>query len=56
MMEGSKLAAHAELQFKARLPGGNVMNKEGAFEGFRSPCRPAPSPQRRLTSASITPL
>ncbi|MFM4844983.1 c-type cytochrome biogenesis protein CcmI [Aeromonas caviae] len=34
MMEGSKLAAHAELQFKARLSrGGNVMNKEGAFEG-----------------------
>ncbi|MNP65501.1 hypothetical protein D3C76_1610980 [compost metagenome] len=34
MMEGSKLAAHPELQFKARLSrGGNVMNKEGAFEG-----------------------
>lgn len=34
MMEGSKLAAYPELQFKARLSrGGNVMNKEGAFEG-----------------------
>ena len=34
MMQGSKLAAHPELQFKARLSrGGNVMNKEGAFEG-----------------------
>lgn len=34
MMEGSKLASHPELQFKARLSrGGNVMNKEGAFEG-----------------------
>ncbi|MGY3902142.1 c-type cytochrome biogenesis protein CcmI [Aeromonas lusitana] len=34
MMEGSKLAAQPELQFKARLSrGGNVMNKEGAFEG-----------------------
>ena len=34
MMEGSKLADHPELQFKARLSrGGNVMNKEGAFEG-----------------------
>lgn len=34
MMEGNKLAAYPELQFKARLSrGGNVMNKEGAFEG-----------------------
>lgn len=34
MMEGSKLGAYPELQFKARLSrGGNVMNKEGAFEG-----------------------
>ena len=34
MMEGSKLAAYPELQFKARLSrGDNVMNKEGAFEG-----------------------
>ncbi|WP_429160584.1 c-type cytochrome biogenesis protein CcmI [Aeromonas media] len=34
MIEGSKLAAYPELQFKARLSrGGNVMNKEGAFEG-----------------------
>ncbi|MGE6266423.1 c-type cytochrome biogenesis protein CcmI [Aeromonas media] len=34
MMEGSKLAAYPELQFKARLSrDGNVMNKEGAFEG-----------------------
>lgn len=34
MVEGSKLAAYPELQFKARLSrGGNVMNKEGAFEG-----------------------
>ncbi|MGR1252452.1 c-type cytochrome biogenesis protein CcmI [Aeromonas veronii] len=34
MMEGSKLEAYPELQFKARLSrGGNVMNKEGAFEG-----------------------
>lgn len=34
MMEGSKLAVYPELQFKARLSrGGNVMNKEGAFEG-----------------------
>lgn len=34
MMEGSKLAAYPALQFKARLSrGGNVMNKEGAFEG-----------------------
>ena len=35
MIEGSKLAAYPELQFKARLArGGNVMNKEGAFEGL----------------------
>ncbi|HGY5297349.1 TPA: c-type cytochrome biogenesis protein CcmI [Aeromonas salmonicida] len=34
MMEGSKLPAYPQLQFKARLSrGGNVMNKEGAFEG-----------------------
>ncbi|ATU98538.1 c-type cytochrome biogenesis protein CcmI [Aeromonas salmonicida] len=34
MMEGSKLSAYPQLQFKARLSrGGNVMNKEGAFEG-----------------------
>ncbi len=38
MMEGSKLAAYPELQFKARLSrGGNVMNKEGAFEGVSVP-------------------
>lgn len=35
MMEGSKLATYPALQFKARLSrGGNVMNKEGAFEGI----------------------
>jgi hypothetical protein len=34
MIEGSKLEVNPELQFKARLSaGGNVMNKEGAFEG-----------------------
>lgn len=34
MTEGNKLSAYPELQFKARLSrGGNVMNKEGAFEG-----------------------
>ncbi|WP_346209221.1 c-type cytochrome biogenesis protein CcmI [Aeromonas salmonicida] len=34
MMEGSNLSAYPQLQFKARLSrGGNVMNKEGAFEG-----------------------
>uniref|UniRef100_A0A3L0WCW8 C-type cytochrome biogenesis protein CcmI n=1 Tax=Escherichia coli TaxID=562 RepID=A0A3L0WCW8_ECOLX len=34
MMEGSKLSAYPQLQFKARLSrGGNVMNKEGALEG-----------------------
>lgn len=34
MMKGSKLSAYPQLQFKARLSrGGNVMNKEGAFEG-----------------------
>ncbi|HAT2711655.1 TPA: c-type cytochrome biogenesis protein CcmI [Aeromonas hydrophila] len=38
MMEGNKLAAYPELQFKARLSrGGNVMNKEGAFEGVSVP-------------------
>ncbi|MFA7260638.1 MAG: c-type cytochrome biogenesis protein CcmI [Aeromonas bestiarum] len=38
MMEGSKLAAYPQLQFKARLSrGGNVMNKEGAFEGVSVP-------------------
>ncbi|HDC4323586.1 c-type cytochrome biogenesis protein CcmI [Aeromonas hydrophila] len=38
MMEGNKLAAYPELQFKARLSrGGNVMNKEGAFEGVSIP-------------------
>lgn len=38
MMEGNKLAAYPELQFKARLSrGGNVMNKEGAFEGASVP-------------------
>ncbi|HDO1313593.1 c-type cytochrome biogenesis protein CcmI [Aeromonas veronii] len=40
MMEGSKLAAYPELQFKARLSrGGNVMNKEGAFEGVSVPVK-----------------
>ncbi|MCF3097027.1 c-type cytochrome biogenesis protein CcmI [Aeromonas australiensis] len=40
MMEGSKLAAYPELQFKARLArGGNVMNKEGAFEGVSAPVK-----------------
>jgi cytochrome c-type biogenesis protein CcmH len=38
MMEGSKLATYPQLQFKARLSrGGNVMNKEGAFEGVSTP-------------------
>lgn len=35
MMEGSRLADHPELQFKARLSAsGNVMEKSGAFEGL----------------------
>ena len=34
MTEGNKLSAYPQLQFKARLTrGGNVMNKDGAFEG-----------------------
>ncbi|WP_425890549.1 c-type cytochrome biogenesis protein CcmI [Aeromonas veronii] len=45
MMEGSKLAAYPELQFKARLSrGGNVMNKEGAFEGISVPVKTAEIP------------
>ncbi|MGN5099147.1 c-type cytochrome biogenesis protein CcmI [Aeromonas veronii] len=45
MMEGSKLAAYPELQFKARLSrGGNVMNKEGAFEGVSVPVKTAEIP------------
>ncbi|ELC7281731.1 c-type cytochrome biogenesis protein CcmI [Aeromonas veronii] len=45
MMEGSKLAAYTELQFKARLSrGGNVMNKEGAFEGVSVPVKTAEIP------------
>ncbi|MFM5313995.1 c-type cytochrome biogenesis protein CcmI [Aeromonas veronii] len=45
MMEGSKLAAYPELQFKARLSrGGNVMNKEGAFEGVSVPVKTAKIP------------
>ncbi|WP_279463447.1 c-type cytochrome biogenesis protein CcmI [Aeromonas veronii] len=45
MMEGSKLAAYPELQFKARLSrGGNVMNKEGAFEGVSVSVRTAEIP------------
>ena len=45
MMEGSKLAAYPELQFKARLSrGGNVMNKEGAFEGVSVPVKTAETP------------
>lgn len=45
MMEGSKLAAYPELQFKARLSrGGNVMNKEGAFEGVSAPVKTAEIP------------
>lgn len=45
MMEGSKLAAYPELQFKARLSrGGNVMNKEGAFEGVSVPVKTADIP------------
>lgn len=49
MMEGSKLAAYPQLQFKARLSrGGNVMNKEGAFEGVS-----APVPTDAIPSAPI---
>jgi cytochrome c-type biogenesis protein CcmI len=49
MMEGSKLAAYPQLQFKARLSrGGNVMNKEGAFEGVS-----APIPTDAIPSAPI---
>lgn len=45
MMEGSKLAAYPKLQFKARLSrGGNVMNKEGAFEGVSVPVKTADIP------------
>ncbi|MGR1182968.1 c-type cytochrome biogenesis protein CcmI [Aeromonas veronii] len=45
MMEGSKLAAYPELQFKARISrGGNVMNKEGAFEGVSVPVKTAEIP------------
>ncbi|WP_421223886.1 c-type cytochrome biogenesis protein CcmI [Aeromonas enteropelogenes] len=45
MMEGSKLEAYPELQFKARLSrGGNVMNKEGAFEGVSAPVNTATIP------------
>ncbi|WP_421197882.1 c-type cytochrome biogenesis protein CcmI [Aeromonas enteropelogenes] len=45
MMEGSKLEAYPELQFKARLSrGGNVMNKEGAFEGVSAPVKTATIP------------
>jgi cytochrome c-type biogenesis protein CcmI len=45
MMEGSKLATYPELQFKARLSrGGNVMNKEGAFEGVSVPVKTADIP------------
>ncbi|WP_042011679.1 c-type cytochrome biogenesis protein CcmI [Aeromonas fluvialis] len=45
MMEGSKLATYPELQFKARLSrGGNVMNKEGAFEGLSVPVKTAEIP------------
>ncbi|WP_421195007.1 c-type cytochrome biogenesis protein CcmI [Aeromonas enteropelogenes] len=45
MMEGSKLEAYPELQFKARLSrGGNVMNKEGAFEGSSAPVKTATIP------------
>lgn len=45
MMEGSKLAAYPELQFKARLSrGGNVTNKEGAFEGVSVPVKTAEIP------------
>ncbi|ENO3977849.1 c-type cytochrome biogenesis protein CcmI [Aeromonas veronii] len=45
MMEGSKLAAYPELQFKARLSrGGNVMNKEGAFEGVSVSVKTAENP------------
>ncbi|WDL81381.1 c-type cytochrome biogenesis protein CcmI [Aeromonas bestiarum] len=49
MMDGSKLAAYPQLQFKARLSrGGNVMNKEGAFEGVS-----APIPTDAIPSAPI---
>ncbi|MGL4355178.1 MAG: c-type cytochrome biogenesis protein CcmI [Aeromonas popoffii] len=49
MMEGSKLATYPQLQFKARLSrGGNVMNKEGAFEGIS-----APIPTDAISSAPI---
>ncbi|MCH7346379.1 c-type cytochrome biogenesis protein CcmI [Aeromonas sp. MR7] len=49
MMEGSKLATYPQLQFKARLSrGGNVMNKEGAFEGVS-----APIPTDAIPSAPI---
>lgn len=45
MMAGSKLATYPELQFKARLSrGGNVMNKEGAFEGVSVPVKTADIP------------
>lgn len=45
MIEGNKLAAYPELQFKARLSrGGNVMNKEGAFEGVSSSIKTANIP------------
>ncbi|BEE16864.1 c-type cytochrome biogenesis protein CcmI [Aeromonas enteropelogenes] len=45
MMEGSKLEAYPELQFKARLSrGGNVMNKEGAFEGVSATVKTATIP------------
>ncbi|WOX53836.1 c-type cytochrome biogenesis protein CcmI [Aeromonas sp. CD] len=45
MMEGNKLAAYPELQFKARLSrGGNVMNKEGAFEGVSVPVATGSTP------------
>ena len=36
MMEGNKLAAHAELQFRRASPAAaRRMNKEGAFGGLR---------------------
>lgn len=45
MIEGSKLGANPELQFKARLSeGGNVMNREGAFEGLSTPVSTATIP------------
>ena len=42
MMEGSRAGGPCQsCGFKARLSrGSNVMNKEGAFEGLPSPCRP----------------